>query len=776
MKKLRNLNKVFSILTAWFFLSAQPLYANPFVPQEFEDDDQQTGFVDAERAEEGRQRQLNEVSRMENTLQDGFPDDEPNSVLTKFQKTDQQTEDQLAENAASESALSDEFAAEKADSENDVALLGLNPVAAPDVPATVPLEEASEEESNDTVELVEGESEEEGLKPVAKAETKEEETEPGLKQIQIEETVETNLTPVELADTADSGSSSEGQEKVSTGDPLENLDENPILLAGLSVVAVPDPLPEEPLELGDSVESTLPVTGKSESAVATELAALMGISSNGTAISSSSPSMSIEGSSMMGALPQSVSAPQEPAEQEAAAQDPPIVLLPIPQPTIPFIPGTLGPEGTDTAADDYVGGLSLFGDLLEAIRGIIFADNNLAPDGTVIGDGVNDKVTLLSSFMVMFFQFFGLNFDVETLSNLILRGTTEDGVDLFGIGGDEPIVPVMMLFSSFVLATSLFFPQSSATGLDIDGIRGTNPNAFKIMLPIIIPESLLLSLGQFSDPNKESMDPDEKLTDEEALALGRLLMSAGIRNALGITLSVATPNDGKPVKIFNPEDLDNLGEIASDKTLDLTLPEDAIQFLFSSDLAPGEATGNETLMALLQAMNEDGVISQTGLFGIMTIDLSSIANLIGDYITEVFTDDLGAALDYYRSIGFETGVNGPPPALPLLLKIGFGFRPGAGGDPSVFSNPLFFPLTLALPLIFTLSRPPIPDISNPDDENAFNKNINDVFYSNAQESFEDQEEAREAAAEEGKKKKVSKPKDKKAPSKAAQQAAKAAKK
>lgn len=729
-----------------FFLAAQPSFAaQPSAIQELKDDESSQGFIDADQAQQAHQRQLNEVDRMQSIFEDGDPNNsESQSVLSKFQNSEEE------------------------DLNNDVAL-SPTPIAETGDPnlALADSEDANEEEENpDGIEELASNNEEEGPQPVAKAEVNEQDS-------TTTNNEETNnalaLAPLS-AETTNTDNSSESQQSGSS-DSFTTQEEETELLAGLSVVAIPDPLPEQPLEV-DSVEEIAVSVVQSDSAVATELVALMGMNSVGAAVGGATPTpYGMDGASMMGALPENYSAPTTTIQTESQVvveEDPPIVELPIPPPTNVFIPGTLFPQDFDFDQNDQdiVGGVALFGSLLEAIRSMIFADANLGPNGLPIGDGINDSVTLLSAFMVMFFQFFGLNFSVNQLRDLILRGSTASMVDLFGIAepGEEPLVPVTLLFSAFLLATSLFFPLSTATGVDVNDVRSRKPGAYTITLPLFISEDLLISLGKFTDPS---------ITDDgDAAALGRTVISSGIGNVLGITLSIMGSTDGEQVKIIDPNNPNEVFGIKSDKTLTLELPPGAIQFVFFGEGAPEGVLGNESLLPFLQAL--DG--SQIGLFGFFIIDLGSIVNAIGSFITEVFTDNLGAVLKYYESIGSTTGISGPPPFMPLLLKLGFGFQEGAAFDDSKFFNPFFFPLTLALPLIFSLTFPPIPNIENPFDDNAFNKNIYDVFYSNAQDSFEDQQEAIDAAAKEDKDKKPAKPKEEKpgAKPKAGKEAGKAA--
>lgn len=748
-RKFKKLEKAVSLVTVFCFIFTQPLYAISLEEENLTQEEQnQAGFVDATQAEESYQNQLNEVERMQAQLEESqLSDGAQDSILTKFQNTDGQTAATLAETQTDLNQVSQELATQKLNSQVDLAMLKMDlapeispifveplPVAPIPVPTPVSEEDSQPTQTEETLL-----SEQEKIQAVPLAEL-------GFSGTQvIVETSETQ-TPVLVAEeTTSTASTSENTTNSQlAAASVEGWIEEPVSLAGMTDGSTDSTYLGE--GSGELAQVSAPVGTSTDSPVAMELASLMNVD---TAVSSSSPApMDVESYSLMGAL-----TPQMEVSGQASnttLQDPPIVIIPLPAPFVPFTPGNLFPDDFELdpteEETDQVGGISLFGDILEAIRTMIFADANLAPNGKVIGDGVNDAVTLLTEFMVMFFKFFGFSFTAGELRNLILRGTTEDGMELFGIsaGDAPPIVPLLLLFSSFVLATSVFFPQTGREGLDVDDIRSRKADAFKISLPIIIPHALLTSLGNFINT-----DPNKVLTDAEATTAGRNAVALGILSFLNISLSLMTPTDGKPLKIFDPNGKEP-GEFATKETLNLTLPPEAIQFIFSADQAP---EASESLKALLQAMNANGTISQTGLFGIITIDLGTIVNQIGDFITRAFTENLGDVLKYYKSLGFETGAsaNAPSPALPLLLLLGFNFHQlGGTGTPTLnskglpFSNQLFFPLMLALPLIFTLSRPPIPDISSPDPNSASNLRIHQVFFQNAGESFEAQAKARKA--------------------------------
>ncbi len=704
MKFKDGFKKGTAILSAFFFLSAQPVWANPFLPQELEDDDTQSGFVDAERAEESRQRQEREVDQMRDIFDDSNDDPEPSgSILSKFQDTDEQTKDGLEQAAKESEDLAQDSKLSQADTESDVALLGNTPTPLPQVDP-VETEEAEDRDGKEEAKQTESD-EETGSQAVAAAEIE-------TPSEQSNEETETVALKVLAADSSasESDTSSEGPDSTVTVESFM-ADEEPVVLAALSV-APPAPIASE--VLGAEVDSAAREVSQARSdAVATELAALMPGVQVG-AVSAQSEAVAV--SAMEGNLPQGASVP---APQPFLQEDPPALLIPI----API-------DGSDlfNPGEDGTGGVSRVGTVFDAFK-TFFQDLNTG-NGQAIGNGVSDSAETFSEFVdfiaFIYSTFFNIDINPGELKELLLNGTTEAGVQLFG---SETVFLNALIVSAFFLQTSDFFPSTGREGVDLGGLRGDNADAFSFSIPFILPDYVVTALGQAIDPNASA---------SAANALGLNALNSRFAELFSLTLSL---QPGNGFFIVDPNNLSNVQAFMSDSPLDFD--QNVNGFISVNFISAGDAEFDPTLLNLIQANG-----NQTGLAGFfkITIDKATL-DFIGDLMVNAFLANLGPALDFYDRLGFPTGVgpNAPFIFMPGLFTLTGGVNQGFQGAQSGLAFAvlqMLFSTGLSFLTLFGMA-PPIPNISTMDINGTSRFAETEE---NAQESFEGIEERAKSGA------------------------------
>lgn len=658
-----------AIVTAFFLLSAQPLWANPLMGEEFGDDDDNGGFVSAEQAKQLHAIQQNEVDTMDEIFNEPTSNNEDQqSVFNKFQDNDETVEENLADPED-----------DSTDSASDLALLSNEPTPLPEIE---PVQTDSEEEEGGAETAQETTDSEESDQPqaVASAETNEPQ---GFSSDETEEAIQSVALQLVAAETDSGASSQSSPESPDSNLTVENLlSDEPVLLAGLSVVAVPE-APQPVLDEAVVEEVAAQAVSQSQSAVATELATLMGMNSVGASVSSGQ-TPGIAESSLMGGLPQASSAPV------GLQEDPPAILFP---------GGAIDSSiSIFDAGDDGTGGVSRVGSVFDAFKQF-FQDLNTG-NGQAIGNGLNDSLETFSEFTdllaFIYSTFFGIQVSSGELRDLFLNGTSNQGVQLFG---SENVFLNALIISAFFLQTSSFFPQNGREGVDLDAFRGNNPDAFTFNIPFVFPDYLLTALGHAIS--------NSTITDEQANTLGMAGLNEMFSDLFTITLSL---QPGNGFFIVDPNNLSNAQAFMNKNPLDFD--ENVDRLIEVNFISADQAEFDPTLQALMR--NQAG--KETGLAGFfrVTIDKETL-NFIGDLMVNAFLANLGPAIDFLDSLGFSSaaGPNTPFIFTPGLFTIRGGVNQefqGAKSGLALAVLQVLFGTGFSFLTLFGM-QPPIPDIS-----------------------------------------------------------------
>ncbi len=667
-----------AVLSAFFFLSAQPVWAAPVLSEEYLSEEEPQGFVGAEQAEQSFQNQLNEVQSVDqafngptNLTSSEEVSSEP-SILVKFQQTGETTTDEVS----------------------DLALLATTPTPLPQAePVAMEMSEP-EEEQPVTLETASEESDE--PQPVAMAET-EEETDQVLTN-NNEESASTAVIEFAAAEAETSDSQTSSSDSNLT---VENLvSEEPVLLASLSVMSAPSVMPEaEATEevLSDAVAKS--VSQQTESAVATELAALMGVSSVGTAASSSS-SVGVAESSIMGALPEGSSTSQ------SFLQEDPVIA------SVPFSPVLFDATIDPTKLFGSTGGFSRVGKILDAFKQFI-SDLTAAPNGQTVPNGFGeafetlkdaDEIFALISFILA--TYFDIDIEPGALGEILLNGTTEKGVQLFKSAG--------ILFGVFI-ATAFFLFGDKISLSDFE------EGSYSVSIPLFFPDYVSIAFA-------EAFFDTTGLSVAEKKELGRSLFVSSFSELATIFVEAQVSNGGF---IFNPGKMSDIKAFFADEK----------RFLkFSSESFKVSVTFIEA--EIHESLGE-------GLPAVLTIQFSEeFLNTLIKTAKETIRANLGEILKFLRGFGQITGVGPNAPFFYMAglftVNLGKGVTEGVAAGNATSLNMLFDLLFSFLQLFAVPLSDQIPngDTMSLNSDNPYYKNVINAMFSNSLESFKEIDQRR----------------------------------